>query len=637
MQFSLSPSTDQPEGRTTAEDIAATAPCQAPKLEIPAIVVSKPSPEAEAATEGSESPADKDNVSMSSAEDRKEGTKKPDELRAEMDPTVVSAPSDDAERGDAGLAVAMDTEEEKEPIPASKGEEINQDGKEKTDVRSPVAMEIDEADTADQNEAEGSVDRNRGGLEETKEVLKRTLEGDISEEKMEIGSSGDIVEPKERDEGENQENLEIIKGGGEDGGQGDVKEADNTEELALLQKPSDNGSKEDENKKAEVVDDADKVLPGEMEVDQGTVLAQGQMKAGMQTTQLEDKEKDQRKGEEPEDLEKEQTTLISDEKKEEEIAELGSKEKLYSDAPTLESISQVREIQEDLLVLPSLEREALPTVDARSEEADSMKDEKTEDKSGADDAPPSDSIQSGSIDEKQDHVKEPDGSKLDRQDQSGLPRDSGKVEGVLHQEGDPHIKGEEDDEGEKMDQDSAVGDGKGPKNEGPEQKEIKDESKADTQEKPEDKMDTNTLGKGDSVQKIEHNTTKTPVITVGLGIGSTVGTSLEIKDEGKVKDDAVTKKEEEAGEEPEGKTEGETEGETVVEVDEETKKRHLELINVCLGAMKLCLQRFPQHYKAAYRMAYLYAYAPTHKVSFLQHKHYISPNLLIKLELESEQ
>ena len=58
-------------------------------------------------------------------------------------------------------------------------------------------MEMVEADATDNNEAEEYLDRNRGGLEETKEVLKRTLEGNTSEEKMEIGSSGDIVEPEE--------------------------------------------------------------------------------------------------------------------------------------------------------------------------------------------------------------------------------------------------------------------------------------------------------------------------------------------------------------------------------------------------------------------------------------------------------
>eukprot|EP00057_Strongylocentrotus_purpuratus_P020780 XP_011675254.1 PREDICTED: calcineurin-binding protein cabin-1 [Strongylocentrotus purpuratus] len=657
------PEKDQPEGRTTTEDIV--APCQDPKLEIPAIVVSKPSPEAEAATEGSESPADKDNVSMTSAEaatessespaekdnvsmtsaeaatessessadkdnvsktsaeDRKEVTEKPDELRAEVDPTVASAPPDDGERGDPGQAVVMDTEDAEQPIPASKGEEINQDGRAKTDVQSPVAMEMDEADTADQNEAEESVDRNRGGIEETKEVLRRTLEGNISEEKMEIGLSGDIVEPEEGDEGGkrgNQENLEIIKGGGEDGGQGEVKEADNAEELTLLQKPSVDGSKEDKNKKAEVVDDADKFLPGEMEVDQGTVLAQGQMKAGVQKTQPKDIEKNQRKEEEPQDIAKEPMSLISDEKKEGEIAELGSKETLYSDAPTLESISQVGEIQEDLLVLPSLEKEVLPMVDTRSKEADSIMDEEMVDKSGADDAPPSNSTQSGTNDEKQIQGHKLDESKVESQKQSShtvdgdLSEDGGSAEGVLHLDGGPDGK-PKDGDSERVEQDSPAGDGKGHKGEVPEQEEmkVKDESEAAAQERAEVKMDTSIQGKGAAVQNKEDDTTKIPVITEGLGTGSNVGTSLEMKDEGKEKDDAVTKKEEEAGEEPGQMTEGKTDGETVVEVDEETKKRHLELINVCLGAMKLCLQRFPQHYKAAYRMAYLYAYAPTHK------------------------
>ena len=56
-------STDQPEGRMTTEDIVANRSLSRSQAGDPAIVVSKPSPEAEAATEGTESPADKDNVS----------------------------------------------------------------------------------------------------------------------------------------------------------------------------------------------------------------------------------------------------------------------------------------------------------------------------------------------------------------------------------------------------------------------------------------------------------------------------------------------------------------------------------------------------------------------------------------------
>ena len=340
--------------------------------------------------------------------------------------------------------------------------------------------------------------------------------------------------------------------------------------MALLQKPSDDGSKEDKNKKAEVVDDADKVLPGEMEADQGTLPAQGQMKAAMQTPHLEDKEKDQRKEEEPEDFAKEPTTIISDEKKEEEIAELGSKENLYSDAPTLESISQIGEIQEkgteDLSVLPSLKKEVLPTVGTRSEEADSTKDEETEDKSRAEDVPPSDSTQSGINDKKQIQGHKMDESKVESQTQSSqrvdgdLPEEGGSAEGVLCLDGGPDGK-PKDGDSEKVEQDSAAGDGKGHKGRVPEQEEmkVKDESETEAQEKAEDKMDTSIQGEGAAVQNKEDSTTKTPVVTEGLGTGSNVGTSLAIKDEGKVKNDAVTKKEEEAGEEPEGQTEGKTE------------------------------------------------------------------------------
>ena len=98
------------------------------------------------------------------------------------------------------------------------------------------------------------------------------------------------------------------------------------------------------------------------------------------------------------------------------------------------------------------------------------------------------------------------------------------------------------------------------------------------------------------------------------------------------REDAMTeveeekKKEDEKGDDGEkngegsqgGKSKEGVDGETErgkEEVDEETKKRHIQLIDSCLGAMKLCLQRFPQHYKSAYRMAFLYAYTPTHKVN----------------------
>ena len=41
------------------------------------------------------------------------------------------------------------------------------------------------------------------------------------------------------------------------------------------------------------------------------------------------------------------------------------------------------------------------------------------------------------------------------------------------------------------------------------------------------------------------------------------------------------------------------------------------LIERCLEAMKLCLTRFPQHYKSLYRMSNAYCIAPTHKVIIL--------------------
>lgn len=39
------------------------------------------------------------------------------------------------------------------------------------------------------------------------------------------------------------------------------------------------------------------------------------------------------------------------------------------------------------------------------------------------------------------------------------------------------------------------------------------------------------------------------------------------------------------------------------------------LTEQCIAAFCLCLSRFPQHYKSLYRLAYLYTYSKTHKVS----------------------
>lgn len=39
------------------------------------------------------------------------------------------------------------------------------------------------------------------------------------------------------------------------------------------------------------------------------------------------------------------------------------------------------------------------------------------------------------------------------------------------------------------------------------------------------------------------------------------------------------------------------------------------LVEMCVRALFLCLNRFPQHYKSLYRLAHLYACSKTHKVS----------------------
>ncbi|XP_071511667.1 uncharacterized protein [Diadema antillarum] len=71
----------------------------------------------------------------------------------------------------------------------------------------------------------------------------------------------------------------------------------------------------------------------------------------------------------------------------------------------------------------------------------------------------------------------------------------------------------------------------------------------------------------------------------------------------------------EAGERDDGQREEENdkEEEDEEEVEEGTKERHIKLIDACVAAMKLCLQRFPQHYKSAYRLAFIYAHTPSHK------------------------
>ena len=48
------------------------------------------------------------------------------------------------------------------------------------------------------------------------------------------------------------------------------------------------------------------------------------------------------------------------------------------------------------------------------------------------------------------------------------------------------------------------------------------------------------------------------------------------------------------------------------------EERRQFLTEQCIAAFHLCLSRFPQHYKSLYRLAFLYTYSKTHRVSELQ-------------------
>ncbi|TSO88119.1 Calcineurin-binding protein cabin-1 [Bagarius yarrelli] len=52
------------------------------------------------------------------------------------------------------------------------------------------------------------------------------------------------------------------------------------------------------------------------------------------------------------------------------------------------------------------------------------------------------------------------------------------------------------------------------------------------------------------------------------------------------------------------------------------------LVEMCVRALFLCLNRFPQHYKSLYRLAHLYAYSRTHKSSLSKCLHYGKPELI---------
>lgn len=47
---------------------------------------------------------------------------------------------------------------------------------------------------------------------------------------------------------------------------------------------------------------------------------------------------------------------------------------------------------------------------------------------------------------------------------------------------------------------------------------------------------------------------------------------------------------------------------------EDSEGQRKVLIEQCTTSFKLCLSRFPQHYKSLYRLAYLYTHSHTHQV-----------------------
>lgn len=67
-----------------------------------------------------------------------------------------------------------------------------------------------------------------------------------------------------------------------------------------------------------------------------------------------------------------------------------------------------------------------------------------------------------------------------------------------------------------------------------------------------------------------------------------------------------------------GKKRGDPQGEPVVfpqglPADAEEQRQFL--TEQCIASFHLCLSRFPQHYKSLYRLAFLYTYSKTHRVS----------------------
>nr|XP_054757189.1 calcineurin-binding protein cabin-1-like [Lytechinus pictus] len=708
------PVQDQPESRTTPEDITATAPTDT-KQEVPDIVISKSSPEGQPAAGQGE---DLDSVPSTLTDGRQDPTKKPYEQRSEPESSMAVGFPDDVDPNTAEQAVGLGVADAEEPAPISREEETSKSEKEKTDGPSEVCMEVDELGAVQKIEAEESMEQRRGHQEEAKEALERTLEDSVVDDEKKTLLSRDRIGSGKGD-GEvdkesvcESEELEVIEGG----------DSKDKEAEGLI--PQQEGQK--------LSGDANKVLPG------GTAVASEEMETEAHVSQMEQKGKEHQEEQGLNDNENEPMILAVD-AKEGETAELGS-----------QGIER-----EDLSELPCPEKGAEPTGVAETEEAD-HKDVEANDNVAMYDAPRISDVQIESIDKKKVQEQKSDESEIDRIGQAspkvddGLSQEGGDTENVLPLQGSLGGKAKGGDP-EEMDQESSAEDGKGQKYEDLEKELKTDVSEMNPQEKADEAMDTSIQEKDDRVQGKEIPATETP--------GSNVRATSGEKDEEKAEDNALTKEEtsertlgetqvrpegenqekteeiqgkkegetqEKTGEtqrktnetpgnreetqvkmerEPQGKMEGETrekkegdsqekmeeepqgttqletqgkmegdsqentgetqektgetqekagetqrkqeegtqgkteetqqtagdtqgkmvqsqgqkegdtqgKGEGEIVVDEKTKKRHLQLIDACLGAMRLCLQRFPQHYKAAYRMAYLYAYAPTHK------------------------
>ena len=63
--------------------------------------------------------------------------------------------------------------------------------------------------------------------------------------------------------------------------------------------------------------------------------------------------------------------------------------------------------------------------------------------------------------------------------------------------------------------------------------------------------------------------------------------------------------------------EGSIESDRAVTDPMDEHSRCVRLMDMCIEAMALCLNRFPQHYKSLYRLAYIYFHSPDHKVAAL--------------------